>query len=247
MDNEKFGAFVAQQRRALGLTQKGLARQLHLTDKAVSKWERGLSFPDIAVLEPLAEALKVTVAELLRGRSQAQTELPGQEELQSAVTETLRRSREEIFLRRRRHLRALWATAALGLLLCFFSAFAVWRSCAAPYPEPFALLPVPCSWTEGETEQWREALPDHSAYDLGLNNQGRPVFQRPFAALALAGAECGDAVAYLKAACGLPPLSRWTWRSYKNYAWQLGEAEPRVQRQGQLLTKILDLYENSFE
>ena len=73
MDNEKFGAFVAQQRRALGLTQKELARQLHLTDKAVSKWERGLSFPDIAVLEPLAEALKVTVAELLRGRRQAQT------------------------------------------------------------------------------------------------------------------------------------------------------------------------------
>ena len=43
MDNERFGAFVAERRRALGLTQKELARRLHLTDKAVSKWERGVS------------------------------------------------------------------------------------------------------------------------------------------------------------------------------------------------------------
>ena len=43
MNKERFGAFISQCRREEGLTQRELAESLHLTDKAVSKWERGLS------------------------------------------------------------------------------------------------------------------------------------------------------------------------------------------------------------
>ena len=50
------------------MTQKELAATLYVSDKAVSKWERGLSVPDISLLVPLAEQLNVTVAELLQGR-----------------------------------------------------------------------------------------------------------------------------------------------------------------------------------
>lgn len=67
MDNLKTGAFIKALRTELGLTQRELAERLHITDRAVSKWERGLNAPDIALLEPLAEALGVSVAELLRG------------------------------------------------------------------------------------------------------------------------------------------------------------------------------------
>lgn len=66
MDNLKFGAFLAQCRKEKGWTQKELAEQLHVTDKAVSKWERGLGFPDIKLIEPLAELLDVSVLELMR-------------------------------------------------------------------------------------------------------------------------------------------------------------------------------------
>ncbi len=65
IDREKFGAFVAALRKEKGFTQKELAARLFLSDKAVSKWERGLSMPDIEVLAPLAEALGVTATELL--------------------------------------------------------------------------------------------------------------------------------------------------------------------------------------
>lgn len=67
IDKEKFGVFIAQLRKEKGLTQQELADRLFLSNKAVSKWERGQSLPDITMLTPLAEILEVTVAELLKG------------------------------------------------------------------------------------------------------------------------------------------------------------------------------------
>lgn len=68
MDKAAFGAFLAGLRKQKGMTQKELASRLFVSDKAVSKWERGLSIPDVTLLEPLAEQLEVTVTELLRAR-----------------------------------------------------------------------------------------------------------------------------------------------------------------------------------
>ncbi len=65
LDRKKFGVFVSQLRKEKGMTQKQLAGQLHISDKAVSKWETGVSIPDTALLIPLAELLGVTVTELL--------------------------------------------------------------------------------------------------------------------------------------------------------------------------------------
>ncbi|MBU3806098.1 MAG: helix-turn-helix domain-containing protein [Candidatus Fournierella pullistercoris] len=57
---------LSSRRKAKGLTQKQLADRLSVTDKAVSKWERGLGFPDIKLLEPLSQALDVSILELMR-------------------------------------------------------------------------------------------------------------------------------------------------------------------------------------
>lgn len=72
INKEKFGAFVAALRKERGLTQKELAQQLYISDKAVSKWETAVSVPDTALLIPLAEALGVTVTELLLCEKQPQ-------------------------------------------------------------------------------------------------------------------------------------------------------------------------------
>ena len=84
IDKAKFGAFVAQLRKEKGLMQKELAEKLYVSDKAVSKWERGLSIPDVAILVPLAEILEVTVTELLECRR-----LPKDEPMDSQQTEEL--------------------------------------------------------------------------------------------------------------------------------------------------------------
>lgn len=76
MDNVKFGAFLAQCRKNKGWTQKDLAEHLNVTDKAVSKWERGLGFPDIKLIEPLAGLLEVSVLELMRSESIEEEQRP---------------------------------------------------------------------------------------------------------------------------------------------------------------------------
>lgn len=66
MDAKKLGQFIAEIRKEKGMTQAELAAMLHVTDKAVSKWERGLGLPDINSIEPIADALGVSVAEVMQ-------------------------------------------------------------------------------------------------------------------------------------------------------------------------------------
>ena len=84
IDKAEFGAFVAELRAEKGLTQKAMAELLYVSDKAVSKWERGLSLPDISMLMPLSEILGVTVTELLEGRR-----IENAEEMDPAQVESL--------------------------------------------------------------------------------------------------------------------------------------------------------------
>lgn len=65
IDKNKFGTFVSAHRKEKGFTQKQLAEHLYISDKAVSKWETGVSIPDAALWIPLANLLDVTVTELL--------------------------------------------------------------------------------------------------------------------------------------------------------------------------------------
>ena len=76
MDTKAVGRLIAQRRKALGLSQAELAERLHVTDKAVSKWETGRGMPAVDSLEPLAEVLGLSVSELLSGRELTAEELP---------------------------------------------------------------------------------------------------------------------------------------------------------------------------
>lgn len=67
MDNKKFGKFILQLRKEKGWTQQEFADKIFVTDKAVSKWERGLYFPDISLTIPIAELFSISVSELLKG------------------------------------------------------------------------------------------------------------------------------------------------------------------------------------
>lgn len=67
MDYNKIGSFIAEARKERKLTQKELADFLHITDRAVSKWERGKGCPDISLMEDLSKVLDISIIEILKG------------------------------------------------------------------------------------------------------------------------------------------------------------------------------------
>ena len=76
MDAKATGSLIAQRRKQMALSQAELAERLHVTDKAVSRWETGRGMPGLDSLEPLSEALGLSVSELLSGRELTEAELP---------------------------------------------------------------------------------------------------------------------------------------------------------------------------
>lgn len=74
MKKESFGNMVAALRKEKGMTQLELAEKMGVTDKAVSKWERDLSFPDVSSIPKLAEILGVTVDELMQVKAESKEE-----------------------------------------------------------------------------------------------------------------------------------------------------------------------------
>lgn len=67
MDQVKIGKFIADERKIKGYTQKQLSEKLGISDKTISKWERGNGFPGASLLLPLCNELEITVNELLTG------------------------------------------------------------------------------------------------------------------------------------------------------------------------------------
>ena len=120
MNKERLGNFISGERRNLGLTQRDLAAALHVTDKAVSKWERGLSYPDVTLLEPLAQELDLTVEELMACRRQAVAEQKGAEETMRNLLDI---SRDSVRKERRRSWKRI---AAVLVLLAITAAVVAW-------------------------------------------------------------------------------------------------------------------------
>ena len=95
MDPKKTGIIISDARKKVKMTQKDLADKLYVSDKAVSKWERGLCFPDISVLIPLTEILNISLYDLLRG------EKVNKKEVEETLKNTINYSNSEIKRKRK--------------------------------------------------------------------------------------------------------------------------------------------------
>ena len=118
MDSYKTGKFIAEKRKEKGLTQRALAEKIGVTDKAISKWERGLSCPDISLLLPLSDALGTNVTEILNGSAIDEINVELSDDIlvssvQNYVQYTSKESKKQI------------AAVALILIIVFLDAFFV--------------------------------------------------------------------------------------------------------------------------
>ena len=132
MEEMKIGRFIRDRRIELGMTQQQLADKLGLTDKAVSKWERAVSYPDITILRELSAALEVTVTELLAGERDQQLPETVPPEVQEVVVDTVAYAETA---RKRNSGWKFWLFAALtagcviaALVLCIVDRFRFWGS-----------------------------------------------------------------------------------------------------------------------
>ena len=117
MDKEKTGQLITELRKEKGLTQKQLADALNVTDKAVSKWERGLSFPDISMLEPISELLEISIMEILAGERQTGDGTMTREEAQDLIQASVELSDEEIRHKKERSRLIIIILIVLSMLL----------------------------------------------------------------------------------------------------------------------------------
>ena len=125
MDAHQFGAFVASCRREKKMTQAQLAARLQVTDKAVSRWERGIGFPDISTIQPLAEALGVSVLELMKSERMAPRQITS-DEAEEAVTDTLEMAKQQR-KQERKHAFAVLGITALVIAFLLFLDSIQWR------------------------------------------------------------------------------------------------------------------------
>ena len=98
MDQIKIGRFIADCRKSVGLTQMQLAEKLGITDKAVSKWERGTAMPDTSLMLELCDILHISVNELLCGEKiSMENNNPKNEELMLAMAKELEQKNKTVW------------------------------------------------------------------------------------------------------------------------------------------------------
>lgn len=112
IDNKKIGEFIATIRKEKNMTQKDLGDQLFVSDKTVSKWERGLSIPNVVLLIPIAEVLGISVTELLRGEKMNTEQRLEADEVEELITGSLDLSVQNTIKQNRKN----WM---LAYLICF--------------------------------------------------------------------------------------------------------------------------------
>lgn len=113
MDVFVFGNFIKERRKEKGMTQKALAEKVSVTDKAISRWENGHGFPDIESLEPLADALDISLLELMHSQID-EREFIERADVDAILAEAVQMSVNDIMKAKRKR----WIlTAVIGLLL----------------------------------------------------------------------------------------------------------------------------------
>lgn len=119
MNNQKIGEFIKELRKEKNLTQKELADKLNITDRAVSKWERGLNCPDISLLDDLSQILEVSVIEILKGRKLDKDELVNNKELVETMSFASSNLKQKI--KKSLDLISIAITGFIALLLLFYN------------------------------------------------------------------------------------------------------------------------------
>lgn len=142
MDAKTFGAFIAECRKGKNMTQADLSVKLNVTDKAVSRWERGIGFPDINTIEPLASALGISVLELMKSERIIANEVT-KEDATGIITDTLSVVKLQRRQERKNALFILGLTSVIVIFILFLDSLQ-WRIDTLIFTGVGVVLPLFC-------------------------------------------------------------------------------------------------------
>ena len=145
VEAKEFGRFIAGMRKEKKMTQAELAEKIHVTDKAVSRWERGLGFPDIQTIEPLAQALGISVLELMRSERQEKAKEEAAPEIQYTQKEVAEMLQNAGDISRQQKKQDRNANVIAGFLVIGVAA-AAWAACKAPAWGNSRAWAAPAAW-----------------------------------------------------------------------------------------------------
>ena len=213
MDSLKTGSLIAEARKGKNMTQRQLAEALHVSDRAVSKWERGAGFPDVSLLEPLADTLGLTVTELLHGEKYDVPEL-GDNEVRYALKIVRQRRKATL----KRNLRGIISTVLCLVILGFFSVHFADRFGA--FSEEIHLELTAGVYIDGVHVEDTDVVIDGTRNDLHGEFRGRIAIDylekscREQAQAHVVWDESGQVIGYFGyGQLGLVPLNRWCYFS----------------------------------
>lgn len=229
MDQLKIGKFIADSRKSKGMTQQEMAEKLGVSNKSVSRWENGRNLPDASLFEPICELLGISLTELFCGERIETAEMVSR--VEQNIVSTIDYTEKKV--------RSLSRKAAAGAALAVIAVIAMLVIINSIYF-------TPCASHAGDVSQWQSLFPAHSAYRLELNDAGMPVFANPYKAMEQAKADYSDAIEFMKSEYYLLPLSRYYYKAYGTYGWQLVTDDEILKAQGKSLSDFVDIYENSF-
>lgn len=242
MNNEKFGKLISEARKEKNLTQKGLAKILNVTDKAISKWERGKSYPDISLLEPLSEALNISVVELLKG------EKTDKKENEDLILNAINLYKEETKKKLKKKRRNIFIVTIIILLIILGVAFLIWQTIKPKYSEDhvFTQFYIPNTGNikgEVDIEEFISISPD---FAIGANQYGYAVFINPDKAFAKLLEDYQLGIDLIRQEFKLGKLTKNNFVSYEIYGAQVTTGTDEEKGEARFISKVLDIYENSF-
>ena len=151
MNYKKIGTFICSLRKEKNLTQKELADKLNITNKAISKWERGISCPDISLLIPLSDILEVTTNEILNGQREEVSDI--NEDIDRKVKKTLTYMVDISSEKSKKYLNYIFLgvtfSLIISMIICFICDYVLYDSfswslvvCASCILSWFIILPI---------------------------------------------------------------------------------------------------------
>ena len=238
MNNEKFGKLISEARKEKNLTQKGLAKILNVTDKAISKWERGKSYPDISLLEPISEALNISVVELLKG------EKTDKKENEDLILNAINLYKEELKKKRKNR----FITSCIIFIIVLGIVLLIWQINRPKYSKDHVATQAYIPYTsniKGEVDilEYMSLSPD---FAIGANQYGYAVFLDPDKAFARLLKDYKAGIDLIKKEFKLGSLTKNSFVSYEIYGAQVTTGTDEEKGEARFISKVLDIYENSF-